>query len=280
MGIIYKLISPSNKSYIGQHKTEDVTHRLKTHVNGFNTYMNNVKEHEQLQLKNPNVVINATFSKGCVLLYKAFAKYKPDQFKCIVLHTNIPLCNLNELEDRCIIEHNTLAPNGYNLRLNYNYDGSTALSEETKIRFSEAAKLKNKKYLDKYRTYKDELKDMPQYIIFYTDNEGYRGYKVANNPKCSCKSFISKTKPLEQLKQSCLEFVNSLNIQPYIKEPRPLPIGICKPKARNGYMAYFKFNKKKYSKYFNEFDTEHENLQTAIKWLSDTKQRVLNNTQI
>lgn len=120
------------------------------------------------------------------------------------------------------------------------------------------------------------MKDMPQYVTFYQDKDGYKGYKISKHPKCYSKSFTSKTTSLEILKKNCLDFIKSLDEIPYKKEERKLPVGICKPKTRNGYMAYFKVNKKKYSKYFNS-DSDEQNLQNAIEWLENTKSELIIN---
>jgi hypothetical protein len=275
-GIIYKLDSPEGKSYIGQHNTNDPDVRMRTHVNGYNAYAAKLTELSNMDENDPNRenLIKET-RKGCIALYRAFAKYGPEKFEYEVLFENIPLDELNDLEDKCILQYDTLAPNGYNLRLNGKYANGRTLSEESRKRFSDAAVLKNKKYLDKYRRYKTEMKYMPQYITFYNDKEGYRGYKISKHPKCYSKSFTSKTIPLDTLKANCLEFLDSLETK-YVKDERKLPIGICKPKNRNGYMAYFKVNKVKYSSYHNGYENDEDNLQSAVEWLEEKKSEILN----
>jgi hypothetical protein len=271
MGIIYKLTSPCDKYYIGQHKTDDVKKRIDSHAAGFKAYKAKLEELKILQEENPDIKINIDIRKGCVALYRAFDKYGIKNFEYEILHDNVPLDKLNELEDEYILKYNTLAPNGYNLRINGANGQSHTLSGETRKKFSEAAVLKNKKYLEKYRRYKDEMKDMPQYVSYYQDSDGYRGYKISKHPLCYSKSFTSKTKSLDELKKNCLEFLKSLGEEKYVKKERNLPVGICKPKKRNGYMAYFKVNGKRTCSYFNNSSDDEENLQEAIEWLDNNR---------
>jgi group I intron endonuclease len=86
MGIIYKLTSPSGKSYIGLTK-QTIEKRLWKHKR----------------------------SQRCRLLQKAIKKYGFDSFKVEVLDANVPHEKLGDLEKKRIAEHKTLAPNGYNL---------------------------------------------------------------------------------------------------------------------------------------------------------------------
>lgn len=84
--LIYKYTSPSGKSYIGQ--TKDFKRR-KT-------------EHER-----PN---------GCIAFSGAIRKYGIENFIITILEDNLTLAEANILEEHYIKEHNTLIPNGYNLR--------------------------------------------------------------------------------------------------------------------------------------------------------------------
>ncbi len=117
------------------------------------------------------------------------------------------------------------------------------------------------------------MKDMPMFTTYYHDKDGYRGYKVWKHPLCLCKSFTSKTIPMEKLKANCLEFLAKLEGKAYIKVTRTLPVGIFKPTNRDGYMVYFKVNKKKYKTYINN-QTEELSYNAAVKWLHDKKAEV------
>lgn len=54
-------------------------------------------------------------SKGDRLIEKAIQEDGWENFIASELHTKIPLNKLNDLEEICIAEHNTLTPNGYNM---------------------------------------------------------------------------------------------------------------------------------------------------------------------
>lgn len=270
MGVIYILRGP-NRNYIGQHKTNVPETRMKSHVAGFRSYERALKELKALQeIGETDEDLVRKTTKGCICLYRAFTKYGVEAFEYEVLHTNILLEKLNELEDQCIIEYNSLAPNGYNLRLNNANGEHKTLSEESRKRFSKAAVLKNEKYRDKYLKYPDEMKDIPRYVTYYQDKDGYRGYKVWKHPQCRSKSFTSKTIPLNILKIRCINFLKELGDKNHIKSKRKLPIGIFKPSNRKGYMAYFKVNSKRTNAYFSS-STDEENLQSAIDWLKTNR---------
>jgi group I intron endonuclease len=86
-GIVYKLTSPSNKSYIGISKYS-IERRILWHKNK---------------------------RSGCKAIKSALKKYGFSSFKKEVLHNNIPLESLSALEMHEIDAHGTMAPNGYNL---------------------------------------------------------------------------------------------------------------------------------------------------------------------
>lgn len=103
---IYKHTSPSGKSYIGLTKNYNRRSRLHRHP-----------------------------SSGCRLFKAAIDKYGWDAFTHEILFSNISLDDANRLETELIIEHNTLAPHGYNLT-----NGGTArvISDETRQKMSES----------------------------------------------------------------------------------------------------------------------------------------------
>lgn len=86
MGIIYKLTSPSGKSYVGL-TTQRIEQRMWKHKR----------------------------SKFCRLLRKAIEKYGFDNMKLEILDEDVPNEKLGDLEKQRIEEHQTLAPKGYNL---------------------------------------------------------------------------------------------------------------------------------------------------------------------
>lgn len=86
MGIIYKLTSPSGMSYVGQ-TVQQLNQRLGAH----------------------------RCRSRCYAIGAAIKKYGLKAFIVEVLMKDVPTDELDEAEDACIVEHNTLKPHGYNL---------------------------------------------------------------------------------------------------------------------------------------------------------------------
>lgn len=106
--LIYKHTSPSGKSYIGQTKN----------------YHRRCNEHQT--------------SAGCVSFSNAIQKYTWERFTHEILVEHLTIDEANILEEQLIKDHNTLAPNGYNLTTGGN---SRKCSDETKIKLSIARQL-------------------------------------------------------------------------------------------------------------------------------------------
>jgi group I intron endonuclease len=87
MYYIYKHTSPSGKSYIGQ--TTNVARRIREHRS----------------------------SNNCRAFHNAIQKYGWELFSTEILAIVQTIAESNELETKYITEHNTLTPNGYNLKL-------------------------------------------------------------------------------------------------------------------------------------------------------------------
>jgi group I intron endonuclease len=118
--LIYKHTSPSGKSYIGQ--TNDYDRRCWQHQ----------------------------ISTDCRALSSAIKKYEWDNFQHEILMEGLSLEEANRWEPALILEHNTLAPNGYNLMtggLNSSHSEETrakigngqrgkVVSDETKAKMS------------------------------------------------------------------------------------------------------------------------------------------------
>jgi hypothetical protein len=118
-GFIYKITSPSNKSYIGQ--------VIEFEKNG------NLKGIRGRWLQHCR---SAKTKKGCIYLNNAINKYKPKNFKIIKLMK----CNLQYIdlfEQLFIKTHNTLVPNGYNLQTGGTF---TTRSKETCKKRSDSLK--------------------------------------------------------------------------------------------------------------------------------------------
>jgi len=93
MGWIYKLLFPNGKGYVGKTTAKRLSKRLRAHKNA--------------ALRNRR--------DGCRLLWAAIRKYGWRNVTKVVLKRKVPKERLNEEEVALIAEHNTLAPNGYNL---------------------------------------------------------------------------------------------------------------------------------------------------------------------
>ena len=102
--LIYKFTSPSGKSYIGQ------TCRFKRRK----------YEHQYVNTNS--------------LIHKSIEKYGLENFIEEILEENLTLDEANIFEELYITEHNTLVPNGYNIR---NGGNNLICSDETKIKISE-----------------------------------------------------------------------------------------------------------------------------------------------
>jgi group I intron endonuclease len=103
--VIYKHTSPSGKSYIGQ--TKDYDRRCWQHQN----------------------------RPGCRALNSSIKKYGWDNFQHELIMEGLSLEAANHWETVLIVEHNTLAPNGYNLRTG---GANSSPSDETRSKMSSA----------------------------------------------------------------------------------------------------------------------------------------------
>jgi len=120
--MVYKYTSPSNKSYIGQ--TKNLRKRKNTHIH----------------------------TDGCRLFSRAIKKYGFENLKLEILSENLTIEEANYQEELLISSHNTLSPNGYNLKNGGNNSSpcnetrkrmsiahtGRKMTEETKIKLSKA----------------------------------------------------------------------------------------------------------------------------------------------
>ena len=104
-GIIYKLTSPSGKAYVGLTK-HSLEHRIRIH-----------KKRES----------------GCQALKNAINKYGIEKFKTEILHRDVPIKDLPELERKEIAKHRTLEPLGYNLTPGGEHNELVAMSSRKKL---------------------------------------------------------------------------------------------------------------------------------------------------
>lgn len=203
--LIYRITSPSGKSYIGQtveHK--GVQTRWKQHIN--------------TAKRDRNV--------GSTLLNSAIIKYGENTFTVETIckvHMNIK----DITEQFCISYYNTMTPNGYNLQSGGTF---TTHSEITKMKRS----LSIKKMLEnpeKRKIWSDAKKGKPQ------DNKNnrkypednmlpkyirrirgkYEGYCIDSHPLCNSKKFTSRKISMEEKLIQAKEFLkkldNTVNVQ-------------------------------------------------------------------
>ena len=197
--LIYKIMAPNNKLYIGQvNEKKGINERWKQHIRSASS--------------NPE--------KGCRFLNRAILKYGENNF-----HIE-KICKVNSkvkdiTEQFCISFYKTLAPNGYNLQKGGTF---TQHSDETKRKRSES--LRNLlKSNDKRKVWSDAKKNIPQ------DNKQNRkfsedyllpkylrclrgkseGYSIDSHPLCKCKKFTSKKLSKEEKYNLAVFYLNELN---------------------------------------------------------------------
>jgi hypothetical protein len=251
MGIIYLVCVPSGKKYVGQHKTNDIEKRKKSHFQSFKAWKKSNKK------------------TGCMALYNAFNKYEFKKCIWVLLEENIPLERLNEIEDSYILELNTLAPSGYNLKLNHS-DEYKVFSEETLNKMSISQSKVYETNLHKYRKKHKELEEVPQFVTYF-ESGGIRGYRIVNHPNCKSKQFADEQTPVEELKTQTLEFLEKCNKVPYktlqqVKKEKGIPKGISEQKPGR-FLVQFRYKGIKYDKYFSQSPRD-EALNLATKWMN------------
>ena len=203
-GYIYRLTSPSGKSYIGQ----TVKFLRSGRKKGISTRW---LQHCNCAKRNPD--------EGSRVLNHAINKYGPENFKV----EELLCCNVNDLdfyETKFIDEYNTLVPNGYNLQVGGTF---TKHSDETcKKRSASMKKLLRdpKKRLiwreaklgkrGKKRKCKKAINNgLPKYIYFRESHGGkYKGY-VVDHPN-GTKRFGKQKYSLEKNLTLAMEYVKSI----------------------------------------------------------------------
>jgi group I intron endonuclease len=225
--IIYKITSPSGKSYVGQTQTLDSNGKERTEQTRW-------KEH-----------INEALNKrpGCIILNNAIRKYGPDNFQIQRLCT----CETNQadnMETRYICEYNTLEPYGYNvrsggkagthsdesrIRMSYskmgdkNYNYGKPRTNETRLKISEAKSGPNHHFYSKTLSADHKIKlsashkiydaNLPMYICYIKERPSYyqsNGYVVIH-PKLKKKYFTSKNNTLEQKLKLAMDYLSTAN---------------------------------------------------------------------
>lgn len=248
MGYIYRAISPSGKSYIGQTcKTPEK--RWQEHIE------------------------DAAKSDGgkCRYLNNAIRKYGHQTFK---LETLIE-CNdsqLDNFEVLMIKAYASFGPMGYNLTsgggANKNF------SEESKELMRESQFIAND---HKFEGFPDVI--IPKYMIRWNRNDkgyNYKGYAINEHPNCKFKSFtdpeISLLENFEEAK-AFLEKLNSGEIK-VVKRPK-LPDGVqyLTDGTKTGYRAVYidEFDIKHSKRFLSKKLTMEQKLEKAVAWLEEIR---------
>ncbi len=214
MGYIYCLTSPSGKKYIGQ-TTRSVAKRVEEHGT----------------------------SKECRILAKAINKYGIERFQIEILDT----VENDELDDAeiCLIHtHNTMYPNGYNIRAggkngfhceesrqkmreaklgerNHNY--GKPRTEEARSNISKAKTGSNHHFYGKQLSLEHKLAlskahkkdDLPMYLVRIKDRPEVKrkgGYAVVNHPTLPTKYFTSQKFTNDEQLEMAYAYLNSGNM--------------------------------------------------------------------
>lgn len=197
MGLIYMFTSPSGKKYIGQTNKSFETRKA---------------GHLSKALKND-------FKYSCPAFHNAIRKYGIENFKEEILFDGInDQDKLDEHEYKSIIEHNTISPNGYNLR-----DGGrngNALCQESKTKISDTLKrlYKTVEFSNAVSHRNIQMKNdksLPMYIREEKNKRGVHvGYYIRNHPNNPhIKKFGNKQNLPEALERAktYLKYLNEMN---------------------------------------------------------------------
>ncbi len=190
-GDIYVLTSPSNKHYVGQAVC----------------YLSNGKKHGYLNRWKQHIYEAKTNKGFCNALDNAIRKYGENSFSVQLVKT----CHIDELdywENYYIEQFSSLHPNGYNLTSGRSNSRQSEITRN-KRRTSMMGKNKGKE-LQRRERIREEDKDLPKYVRYYTDYNGKEGYRVSHHPLLKEKSFLGKTQTLDEKLQRALEYLNSV----------------------------------------------------------------------
>jgi hypothetical protein len=241
MGIIYKIISPSGKLYIGQ-TIKSMDQRWKEHIEDAT---NPKKDH-------------------CKALNAAIRKYNIGDFRIELI---IECCNstLDKYEETYINEFQSTVPNGYNIKLG----GSSGMhSDETKLKISNSLKgrIVSQCTRTKIMISKKSNLELPMYIIEVVKNSTITGYRVCNHPMGPEKRFLSNFQSLEMKLQRAKKYLSELNdrVEQLHTSSQKLPKYLQKHKK--GYCVKFPNVKSKY--FYSTNITDEEKLSQALSYLN------------
>jgi len=213
MGFIYRLFSPSGKTYIGQTK-RDIEKRRKEHF------------------KCPG---------SCILLENAIKKYGDKMEFEILLEVNDE--HLDTYEIKFIQLYGSLEPNGYNIRTGgsaghhnkvscermrqaklgvKNHNFGKPRTDSAKLAISEAKSGEKHHFYGKTLTQEHKVKlaeshrkshaELPMYLVYVKERpKQYQseGYAVVNHPTKSSKYFTSKKSSDKEKYESALAYLKN-----------------------------------------------------------------------
>jgi group I intron endonuclease len=207
---IYRLTSPSGKSYIGQVvEKKGVRERWNQHVR--------TALHDK--------------SKGSTALNSAILKYGRENFQIETL------CKVRQnlkdiVESFCIAFFKTLVPNGYNLQTGGTFtqhSDSTREKRSNSLRtllqnpekrkiWSEAKKGKPQDNKNNRKHEEDRL--LPKYIRrLRKESEGSEGYCIDSHPLCKCKKFTAKKFTMDEKLEMAKAYLKQLNDRIEVQRP-------------------------------------------------------------
>jgi hypothetical protein len=196
-GIIYKITCVETPHvYIGKTK-KSLVERWHNHKRDLKRFQNYVHT-------------PGTKKRGfCTYLYRAMSQYGFDKFKIERIASAASLEELNELESSLIIEHNTLAPNGYNLTTGG--DGGWDHPPELKEKMRENTIKGIRDNIDKLRT--NELsKGLPMHVIYTKLKGEHDAFMIQKHELCKQKEFKFKdyNNSVDDARKACLDFLTEL----------------------------------------------------------------------
>lgn len=196
MGVIYKLTSPSGKSYIGQTKQP------------FNRRWNSHTRSARIR------------SNHCIALERAIRKYGPDNFKKeILLECDDSM--LNHFEEKMVKAYGSnIHELGYNLTSGG--DHGQTFNKSTRLKMSKSHRNKHGN-------------DLPKYLIKTgCKKAGKSGYQITNHPKCKRKRFTGEIKDDAKSLRRALNYLEKLETD-FTPIKETLPRYVSYLKSINGY---------------------------------------------
>jgi GIY-YIG catalytic domain len=236
IGRIYRAMSPSGKSYVGQ-------------------TINSVETRWTQHIQDSKLHVAGT--DRCKALNSAIIKYTPEKFILTVLwegESGPENVILDEMERKFVTEYNSLAPNGYNLR-----EGGNG-------RLTEAA-IENMVKGNIVKTLNKAMYgglQLPRYVLYHTEvnknGTTLEGFRVCDHPhNKSTKSFLKKTMTMDAKLQAAIAYIAELDALPGPIKPK-CPKYI--QKAGKGFKVQHE-DKTTFTLFTGE-ETEEENFEDAL----------------